>query len=151
MEVESLENMICITCSCWLYSSCRRKVVFHAALGTHACLFWVAGCSFDNLFFCVCVFKDFIYLFSERWEGREKDRKRNINVWEIHQLVTSHTPLTGDLAHNPGLCPDQELNWWPFGSQVFSPLSHNSQGDNLVLWFFLAVMNCATVYFGSVL
>ena len=26
-------------------------------------------------------FKDFIYLFSEREEGREKERERNINVW----------------------------------------------------------------------
>ena len=26
-------------------------------------------------------FKDFIYLFLERGEGREKERERNINVW----------------------------------------------------------------------
>ena len=26
-------------------------------------------------------FKDFIYLYLERGEGREKERKRNINVW----------------------------------------------------------------------
>ena len=37
---------------------------------------------------------------------------------EKHQLVASHTPPTGDLAHNPGMCPDQELNWWPLGSQI---------------------------------
>ena len=30
---------------------------------------------------CVCVFKDFISLFLERREGREKERERNINVW----------------------------------------------------------------------
>ena len=39
----------------------------------------------------VC-FKD---LFLERGEGREKERERNI---------------TGDLAHNPGMYPDWELN-----------------------------------------
>ena len=27
-------------------------------------------------------------------------------------------PPTGDLAQNPGMCPDQELNWQPFGSQA---------------------------------
>ena len=26
------------------------------------------------------IFKDFIYLFLERWEGRKKERERNINV-----------------------------------------------------------------------
>ena len=29
----------------------------------------------------------------------------------------SHVP-TGDLAHNPGMCPDWELNQWDFGSQA---------------------------------
>ena len=40
------------------------------------------------------------YLFLERREGKEK--KPNINVW---------WPLTaGDLALNPGICPDWESN-----------------------------------------
>ena len=33
-------------------------------------------------------------------ERREKERERNINV-----------QLPGDLAHNPGMCPDWESNW----------------------------------------
>ena len=33
-------------------------------------------------------------------------------------LVSSHTPPTGNLAYNPGLCPDWELNQRPFGSQA---------------------------------
>ena len=33
-------------------------------------------------------------------------------------IVASRTPPTGDLAHNPGMCPDWELNWRPFGSQA---------------------------------
>ena len=28
------------------------------------------------------------------------------------------TPPTGDLARNPGICPDWESNWRPFGSQA---------------------------------
>ena len=62
----------------------------------------------------------FIYLFLERGGGRETDRERNINVWEIYQSpsVASHTPPTGDPDHNPGMCPGWESNWWPFSSQA---------------------------------
>ena len=55
-------------------------------------------------------FKDFIYLFLEREEGREKERERNINVW----LPLVH----GDLVNNPGMWPDWELKWRPFGLQA---------------------------------
>ena len=41
----------------------------------------------------------------------------NINVQEKHLLVASCTPPTGDLAHSPGKCIDQESNWPPFGSR----------------------------------
>ena len=38
---------------------------------------------------------------------------------EKHQcVVASHAPPTGDLACNPGMCPDWELNRRPFGSQA---------------------------------
>ena len=33
-------------------------------------------------------------------------------------MVASHVSPTGDLACNPGMRPDWELNWWPFGSQA---------------------------------
>ena len=61
------------------------------------------------------------YLLLEREEGREKKRERNMDVWdvwEIHWLVASHNPPVGDLAHNPGMCCDQELNQWLFGLQA---------------------------------
>ena len=49
--------------------------------------------------------KDFIYLFLEK--GREGEREG-----EKHQcVVASHVPPTGDLACNPGMCPDWEWNW----------------------------------------
>ena len=62
---------------------------------------------------CVCIyFKDFIYLFLER--GREEEREG-----EKHQYVgASRMPRTGDLACNPGMCPDWEMNPQPFGFQV---------------------------------
>ena len=62
-------------------------------------------------FFLNMFFKDFIYLFLERWGGREKERE--------HQcVVASHLSPTADLASNPDMCPDWELDWWPFGSQA---------------------------------
>ena len=61
--------------------------------------------------------KDVIYLFLDRGEGREKERERNIDVQEVHQWVASCMLPTGDLAHNPGMCPDWEPNQQPFGSQ----------------------------------
>ena len=50
------------------------------------------------------------YLFLER--GREGEREG-----EKHQcVVASHAPPSGDLSHNPDMCPDWEWNQWPFGS-----------------------------------
>ena len=50
----------------------------------------------------VFFFKDFIYLFLDR--GRKAEREE-----EKHQcVVASRTPPTGDLARNPGMCPDWE-------------------------------------------
>ena len=60
-----------------------------------------------SFIFLFLFFKDFIYLFLENGEGREKVRERNINSW----LVASCMPPTGDLVCNPGMCPDWELNW----------------------------------------
>ena len=55
----------------------------------------------------------------------EKERERNINVW-----LPLECPRTGDLARNPGVCPDWELNWRPFGLQpALNPLSYTSQGS----------------------
>ena len=53
-----------------------------------------------------------LYLFLERGEGREKEGEK-------HQCVfASRVPPTGDLACNPGMCPDWESNWRPFGLQA---------------------------------
>ena len=65
--------------------------------------------------------KDFIYLFLDRGEGREKERERNINV------VAASAPPTGDLARNPGMCPDWELNQRHFGLQAGSQSTEPQQ------------------------
>ena len=62
---------------------------------------------------CFIIFKDFIYFFLERSKGREKERERNINMW-----LPLTCPPTGDLAHNPGMCPDWESNLRPSSSQA---------------------------------
>ena len=52
--------------------------------------------------------KKILFIFREREREGEK-----------HQCVAaSHTPPTGDLARSPGMCPDWESNWRPFGSQA---------------------------------
>ena len=52
----------------------------------------------------------FIYLFLER--GMEGEREG-----EKYQCVVAFcVPRTSDMAHNPGMYPDWELNQWPFGS-----------------------------------
>ena len=56
----------------------------------------------------------FLFVCVLREKGREGEREG-----EKHQcVVASSTPLTGDLAWNPGMCPDWELNQWCFGSQA---------------------------------
>ena len=71
--------------------------------------------------------KDFIYLFLERGEGREKERERNIIVWlPLMQPLLGTWPatqacaLTGSRTNNPLIC-----------SQALNPLSHTSQGSPL--------------------
>ena len=56
----------------------------------------------------------FLILFIFRGGGRKGEREG-----QKHQcMVASHMPPTGDLACNPGICPNWELNLWPFDSQA---------------------------------
>ena len=87
---------------------------------------------------------NFIYLVLERGEGKEKDGEK-------HQcVVASHVLPTGDLACNPGMCPDWEWNWQPFGSKAGTQsLSHTSQSCCWV--FFLLHFPLCFVLFGFVI
>ena len=70
------------------------------------------------VFYCLLFIKEFISLFLERGEGRE----RNI------QQLTLTSPHTGDQAYNPGTCPDSELNLSVCRPEL-NLRSHTRQGD----------------------
>ena len=53
----------------------------------------------------------FIYFFREGKGGRK--RGRETSMWGCLLCAP-----TGDLARNPGMCPDWEFNQWLFGSQA---------------------------------
>ena len=80
-----------------------------------------------NMYLVNNLFKNlFIYLFLERGEGKKRGK---------HQcVVASRAPPTGDLAHNPGMCPDYESNQWPFGLQASTQSTEPHQpGLNAVI------------------
>ena len=86
-------------------------------------------------------FLDFIYLFLERGEGREKKRERNINVW-----LPLVRPPTGDTACNPGMCPDWESNHRPFVSQAGTQSTepHQPGQESFIFNFILSDNNTLT-------
>ena len=74
-------------------------------------------------------FLEDLYLFIFRERGREGEREGE----KYQCMVPSHVPLTGDLAHHPGMCPDWESNRQPFGSQAHA-LSTEVPARDLILF-----------------
>ena len=93
--------------------------------------------------------KIFISLCFRKGKGGRKRGRKNINVWEEHQSVASHVPPTGDLAHNPGTCPDWESNRWPFHSRASAQSTepHQPGWHTLFKGFFLKRVLLTTFYF----
>ena len=87
------------------------------------------------LFFCLFLFYTIFFLkilFIFRERRREGEREGE----KYQCVVDSHVAPTWDLAYNPGMCPDWESNWQPFGLQpMLNPLSHTSQGHVLYYLF----------------
>ena len=107
----------------------NRGYCFGLSASPHISQYRKLGCHFI-LSMDYSFLKDFIHLFLERGEGREKERDRNINVRHKHQLVASHTPPTGDLACNQAhaLTRNQTGNPSICGTMP-NPPSHISQGS----------------------
>ena len=78
-------------------------------------------------FICLFLFFKIFYLLIFRERGKEGERERNITVW-----LPLKRPLTGDLACNPGMCPDQELNQRPFGLQAGTQSTEPHQPEYLL-------------------
>ena len=58
---------------------------------------------------------------------RERDGEREGEKYQC--VVASRMPPTGDLAGNPGMCPDWESTGNPLLCRpALNPLSHTSQG-----------------------
>ena len=75
------------------------------------------------------LFKEILFIFRER--GREGEREG-----EKHQcVVASRTPPTGDLARNPGMCPDRESNRRPFGLQTSAQSTEPHQPGQQVSYY----------------
>ena len=86
-------------------------------LGSEVTWFWLLHVIIYVLFYLFLIdfilfFKDFIYLFLERGREWEREGEKTLVCGCL-----SHT-RTGDLAHNPGTCPDWEFSQWPFDSQA---------------------------------
>ena len=119
-------HLLSMSLSIWCCSWQPLTFLCLADIHSKSCHYMLFPCVSLSSFFQ----RDFIYLFSERGEGREKEKEKNIDVQEKHQLLASHMPPTVDLARNPAMCPDREWNWLPFSSQAATQLtSHTIQGS----------------------
>ena len=82
-----------------------------------------------KIWFWLCGREGFIFyphlrtclLILERGEGRKRERERNINVKEKYWSIAPCPNPSQGWPHNPGMCPDQELNLWTFGLQEIVP------------------------------
>ena len=69
----------------------------------------------DFLNVCLFLTKDFIYLFLEKGDGKEKERKRETVMCQRNDDRWPFTHvLFEDQTYNPGMCPDRVSNQWPF-------------------------------------
>ena len=78
-------------------------------------------------------FEKTIYLFIFRQKGKKEERER-----EKHQcVVASRMPPPGDLACHPGMWPDWESNWQPFGSKASAQSIKPHQPEIIKVFFII--------------
>ena len=88
-----------------------------------------AYCSSSSFFFL----RFYLFIFREREREREAEKRQCVVASCVHP--------TGDLAHNPGMCPDWELNQWPFGLQTGTQSTEPYQ-PGPILKFYLLIPFC---------
>ena len=91
-------------------------------------------CGLHYVFFFFFFLRFHLFIFREGKGGREGEK---------HQcVVASYMPPAGDLAHNPGMCPNRELNLQPFGLQDDAqPVEPYRPGQSCYLFFSLSGIN----------
>ena len=91
-------------------------------------LYFLRFCYYEMCFYYFL--KLFIYLFLGRGEGRDTDKG------EKHQcVVASCVPSTGDVAHNPDMCPDWKSYQRPFASQSSAQSTKPHQPGMFLLFY----------------
>ena len=101
------------------------------------------GFRFFNFFFGVYFFKDFIYLFLDRGEGKEKEASMCsclscVPYWGPGAQLR-HVPLTGYRTGDPSV-----------HRPALNPLSHTSQGQNSNIFFTLKSCLYHLVFWGFI-
>ena len=114
-------SLLCVKYFLYLVSSSINISIFHSKwLDTFSTDLVCKGLFLDSQFcfihwsscLLVSVLHCFLrFIFQREQERGERERERG----EKHSSVASLMPPTGDLACNPGMCPDWELNLKPFG------------------------------------
>ena len=80
-------------------------------------------------YFFTFFLKNIFYLFIFRERGREGEREEEKHQWVVASLM----PPMGDLACNPAMCPDWELNQRPFDLQAITQSIEPHQPGQLFL------------------
>ena len=91
----------CFSCATLCVTGFREKCP-HSVWGANGQMTTIA----HNVLIPSSFFKR-LYLFIFREKGMEEERDGE----KPQCVVASHAPPTGDLAHNPGMCPDWDSNW----------------------------------------
>ncbi|KAF6109587.1 hypothetical protein HJG60_010847 [Phyllostomus discolor] len=98
-------------------------------------------------------FADVIKFRILRWEdypglSGERVREGETEGEKYQCVLASRTPPAGDLACNPGVCPDWELNTDALlHGLALNQLSHISQGDHSILFIMLALTYSSQLIF----
>ena len=85
------------------------------------------------------IFLRFYLFILDRGEWKEKERETSMCG------CLSHIPLTGNLACNPSMCPDWELNLRPLGLQSGAQPTEPHQPRPSTTFFFKKAVGLSTV------